>query len=304
MVDWASIPSLLLEPGRIPPQVELKALSVSNRGRLTLRGPGRVDQVQLDEFRQRHRLQELAFDLAQALTRELCENEGGVPAHVLFPQLLAIVNRYLADRVEVRAPADLKDVFLAPYYGWLVERLREAIRPDTSQGEAPEVARYERNRGPGSTADVSYWTSKDESRLRQARHCHLNYVVADTGQWEQQAAYLIDTHPATRAFVKNAGLYFTIPYFHNGDDHDYFPDFLIRLACDGCCHLILETKGHDELEEVKRAAAERWVAAVNAEGSYGHWQYALVKQVSDIGRVLAAALAAARQSTPAVSAKT
>jgi len=38
--------------------------------------------------------------------------------------------------------------------------------------------------------------------------------------------------------------------------------------------LILETKGWDPLEEVKREAAERWVAAVNADGTYGHWHYA------------------------------
>jgi hypothetical protein len=34
-------------------------------------------------------------------------------------------------------------------------------------------------------------------------------------------------------------------------------------------HVILETKGFDPLEEVKRAAAERWVAAVNADGNCG-----------------------------------
>jgi hypothetical protein len=45
-------------------------------------------------------------------------------------------------------------------------------------------------------------------RLRYAHrvHCHLNYVVADTRQWEQSAAFLIDSDPATDAFVKNAGL--------------------------------------------------------------------------------------------------
>src|SRR5262249_3963585 len=145
-----------------------------------------------------------------------------------------------------------------------------------------------RSRGPGSTAEVDYWTSKD---VRPVVHCHLNYVVADTGKWEQQAAYLIDTHPAVKAFVKNAGLGFAVPYFHNGQDHDYYPDFLIRLACEPMVHLILETKGYYPLEEVKRAAAERWVSAVNAEGSYGRWRYLLIKQPSAIGAALSAALA-------------
>ncbi|MCZ8027478.1 MAG: hypothetical protein ACK4YL_13170 [Microcystis sp.] len=35
--------------------------------------------------------------------------------------------------------------------------------------------------------------------------------MADTDQWEQAAAYIIDNHPATAAFVKNERLGFTIP---------------------------------------------------------------------------------------------
>src|SRR5262249_50310148 len=161
---------------------------------------------------------------------------------------------------------------------------------DTSQGEAPEVPRYEGTRGPGSTAEVDFWTSKD---VREVVRCHLNYVVADTKRWEQSAAYLLDHHPAVAAFAKNEQLGFAIPYFDNGKDTAYSPDFLIRLACDDPWHVILELKGYDDLEEVKRAAAERWVAAVNAEGSYGHWRYVLVKQVADIEAALTAALAEA-----------
>jgi outer membrane biosynthesis protein TonB len=34
-----------------------------------------------------------------------------------------------------RRPADIQDLGLAPYYGWLVEILTENIHPDTSSGE-------------------------------------------------------------------------------------------------------------------------------------------------------------------------
>jgi type III restriction enzyme len=85
-----------------------------------------------------------------------------------------------------------------------------------------------------------------------------------------------------RGVSKNAGLGFAIPYLHNGQRHDYVPDFLIRLKTDLPRHLILETKGYDPLEMVKRAAAERWVAAVNADGSFGHWRYTIAKKVSEI----------------------
>jgi hypothetical protein len=47
---------------------------------------------------------------------------------------------------------------------------------------------------------------------------------------------------------------------------------------------------------LRRAAAERWVAAINAEGSFGRWQYVLVKKVSGIGAVLSTALANVRSA--------
>jgi type III restriction enzyme len=114
----------------------------------------------------------------------------------------------------------------------------------------------------------------------------LNYVVPDTAKWEQAAAYYIDRHPAVDAFVKNAGLGFAIPYLHNGQMHDYVPDFVIRLKTDPPLHLVLETKGFDPLEEVKGAAAERWVAAVNAEGSYGRWAYRIARRPTEVSSML------------------
>jgi type III restriction enzyme len=288
-VDWASVPTLMIDPGRIPPEVEMKALNVNNQGRMSLSGPGRVDEATLATFRAGRRVQELVFELARDLTRDVrAHGHCEIPPHVLFPQLAAIVRRYVEEKVRVVRPADVRDLFCSPYYGWLIERLTEAIRADTSQGEAPELPRYEANRPAGSTAEVSYWTSRD---VRETIHCHLNYVVADTRQWEQSAAYRIDRHRAVAAFVKNAGLGFAIPYIYNGERHDYIPDFLIRLKGDGARHLILEVKGFDELEEVKTAAAERWVAAVNADGTYGGWRYAVARKVSEVSDILDAFLA-------------
>ena len=61
--------------------------------------------------------------------------------------------------------------------------------------------------------DVDVWTSKE---VREVHKSHLNYVVADTRLWEQQAAYYLDSNDSVHAFVKNQGLNFTIPYLHNG----------------------------------------------------------------------------------------
>jgi type III restriction enzyme len=289
-VDWINVAGLVIDPGSIPPEVQMKASVPNNQGRMTLSGPGRLDDATLAGFRARHRLQELVFEFARTLTREYTSQpQSEVPAHALFPQLASIVQRYLREKVEVRTPASIKDLFLAPYYGWVVERLVEAIHPDAARGEAPEVPRYEKNRGQGSSAEVDFWTSRD---VREVLKSHLNYAVADTKQWEQSATYYIDKSEFVEAFVKNAGLGFAISYLHNGEIHDYVPDFIIRMKTDPPVHLILETKGYDPLEQVKRAAAERWVAAVNADATYGLWGYALVKRVTDVDAALATAVAA------------
>jgi type III restriction enzyme len=284
-MDWAKVPLLVLQPDLIPPQVEVKGLSVNNAGRLSLMGPGRIDAVSLREYRSKRRLQELIFDIARGMTKHyVAQPQCQAPAHVLFPQMVQIISRYVTNHVEVREPADIKDVGLSPYYGWLVEILVENIHPDTSGGETPEIPRYESSRGPGSTAEVDYWTSREPKEVIRS---HLNYVVPDTAKWEQAAAYYIDGHELVDAFVKNAGLGFAIPYLFNGQMHDYMPDFIIRLKTDPLIHLVLETKGYDPREEVKRAAAERWVAAVNAEGSYGRWAYTIVKKTTDVSKAIA-----------------
>jgi len=293
-VDWPNVARLELNPDKIPSEVEMKGLSINNKGRLSLSGPGKASMATLLEFRAKHRIQELTFDLATSLTRDFKSHaECDLPTHVLFPQLLTIVTKYVNEKVDAPHPSDRKDLFLSPYYGWLVERLLHAIRPDTADGETPEIPRYERNRGPGSTAEVDFWTSRATQPLT---HSHVPFLVADTGSWEQRAAFAIDTHAGIEAFVKNAGLGFAIPYFDNGQPHDYVPDFLVRLKATKPTTLILEVKGYDPKKDLKRAAAERWTAAVNAEGSYGFWTYALAEKTSDVKGHIDAAIRRAEQN--------
>ena len=283
-VNWDSVAPLFLDPQKIPPEVEMKASLPTNSGRPSLTGPGQLARVDLSPYRQGKRLQALVFEMAGALTKSyVSSGQCEAPAHVLFPQIAAIVRTYFDTKVVPVAPAEKVDAFLPPYYGWIVERLTSATHPDTSQGEAPEVPQYESSRGPGTTADVDYWTSKD---VREVVKSHLNYVVADTRVWEQSAAYILDSHAMVEAFVKNAGLGFAIPYLHNGQPHDYVPDFIVRLKTEPRVHLILETKGFDPLADVKAAAADRWIAAVNADGTFGSWRFAMARKIADVRVVL------------------
>ena len=285
-VDWDTVATIEIDPFKIPPEVQVKAALLSNKGRPSLSSPGALDDVNLKSFRQEHRFQDLTFDLAKALTQTYVDkgDHQSPPAHVLFPQLLKISDRYLREKVKPIAPCELVDVFLSPYYGWVVDHLTQAIRPDTDQGEAPEIPRYERHRGDGSTSDINFWTSRVRL-VREVIHSHTNFVVANTLQWEQAAAYIIDNHPGTAAFVKNEGMNLTIPYMgKDGQLHDYYADFLIKHNTPSESYFILETKGYDLQRDLKRQAGKRWVDAVNADGRYGFWQYEMcgLKEVSQL----------------------
>lgn len=283
-VDWDGIAPLRLDPMHIPPEVEMKAGLPSNTGRPSLVGPGRLERVDLNPFREGQRLQRLVFEMARDLTREYLRQPGcEAPAHVLFTQLASIVGRYVDEKVQPVEPARVVDAFLSPWYGWLLERLVTSIQPDERSGEDTELPRFESDRGPGSTTEVDFETRREPYAVVKS---HVNAVVPDTARWEQSAAYQLDTNDLVHSFVKNAGLGFAIPYLHNGAQHEYLPDFIIRLVGDEDRYLILETKGYDPLKEVKTQAAQRWVRAVNAYLKFGSWDYVLVTNVGKVGELV------------------
>ena len=219
--------------------------------------------------------------MAAELRREYAKHPScEMPVHALVPQVLRIVQRYLAEKVKPLPPNTLLDAFLSPYYGWIIERLFGAIRPDTEAGEAPEVPEIDEDR-PLRTADISLFTGRP---VREVVRSHVNLAVFDTVTWEQSATYTLDQHPAVRSFVRNEGLGFTVPYLHDAKLSDYEPDFVARLESEEERYLIIETKGEDRqsLAEIKAQAARRWCAAVNAAGRFGRWDYLLAYRVADV----------------------
>jgi hypothetical protein len=109
--------------------------------------------------------------------------------------------------------------------------------------------------GRGSTLYVDFYSTKP---IYPVEKCHLNAMVADTGKWEQSAAFALDAHPGVARWVKNDHLGFVIPYRKRNIQARYIPDFVVVL--DNGLQLIVEVKGqYDDDADVKAKAAERWV---------------------------------------------
>ena len=99
--------------------------------------------------------------MARDLTREYVAIGGA--AHVLFrASFAASLQRYALrqEKVPPKAARGPLDLFLSPVLR-LGDRATLSSDPSGHRRAAPEVPRYETSRGPGSTADVDYWTSRD-----------------------------------------------------------------------------------------------------------------------------------------------
>ncbi len=191
------------------------------------------------------------------------------------------VKQFIATRVTTLGAADKKDAFLSPYYGIMLERLATVMSVSDQKGA--ELPKLETNRPPGTTADVDFVSRREPVPVMKS---HVNAVVADTAKWVQQAAYFIDIHPRVVAFVKTP-LGLGVPYTHDGQRHDYVPDFVIRR--DDGLNIVLETKGFDRLADTNKQAAQRWVAAVNEHVGFGRWTYRMVRDPNAVRDVISMA---------------
>ncbi|MGL5095246.1 MAG: Tn7 transposase TnsA N-terminal domain-containing protein [Fimbriiglobus sp.] len=203
--------------------------------------------------------------------------------HHLFPQVLQFVTEYAARRVTLNGQ-DPREIGLQTYADRIIERVRESIFPDTKQGEPPLLPILDRNRPMGTTEKVDFTTTRP---VVPTTRSHINFVVLDSG-WEKAAAAALDACPLVDCFARNDHLGLVIPYEHLGQDHEYSPDFLVRLKSGR--RALVEVKGYEvhnpDRNAAKFTAAKRWVTAVNNlnDEDFGQWGLAVVRQpdMSDI----------------------
>jgi type III restriction enzyme len=283
-IDWNQVAKVTIDPMRIPQIVELTPLTTPE-GALAAYGPGEKPVLSLKDWRAMYRVQQVAFKLA----REVCirwQGDNGaaaVPVQVLFPKVAFAAKRFLAEKLERKGDSEPCDVLLVgEYMQAAIGSLLEAIKKGASSESAEVAVIPQGAAGRGSTLFVDFHTTKP---IYPVTNCHLNAMVADTQKWEQSAAFLLDSHPGVKKWVKNDRLGFFIPYRNKGVPARYVPDFI--LETDAGLNVIAEIKGQvTDSADVKAKAAQRWANAVNRLGQHGMWRYLLVTDPGTLGKAL------------------
>lgn len=229
--------------------------------------------------------QQVAFKLAREICIRWYSDNGAaaVPVQVLFPKVAFASKRFLAEKVDRKGGSQPCDVLLVgEYMQSAIGSLLEAIKRGSSSDSAEVAIIPQGAAGRGSTLYVDFHTTKP---IYPVTKCHLNAMVADTKNWEQSAAFLLDSHPGVKKWVKNDRLGFFIPYRHKGLPARYVPDFIVET--DSALDVIVEIKGQlSDDADIKAKAAQRWINGVNRLGQYGTWHYLLVTDPGALGKIL------------------
>ena len=282
-VNLASVPYLQIDPNTEPTEVFVKPAAGYRIGRPDRLGPGPGVLHDRNPFHREKRLQASVYDIAAELTHRLKDKrEDWSARHLLFPQVLNIVWQYLEARVIVTEDAPLEEIALLKYKQRIIERLTEAIEPDSEAGELPILPVIERFRPIGSTSEVLFRTVRPTVGTTKS---HISHVVLDAPKWEHSVAFQLERMPEVIAYARNDHLDFTIPYEWLGVRHEYRPDYLIRWRGEDGRErrIILEVKGFEtEQDRQKEMAAKRWIRAVNHHGEFGQWVFVMCKDPREL----------------------
>lgn len=220
----------------------------------------------------------LLFHLTQRLIYTKWRDPGEEPKLHLFGQLKRIAKEWLDHHLECKGgtyPAQLMYQELADM---ACNKITNAITANFL-GTRPIKALLDPYNPTGSTRHVRFNTSKADRWQTSSRHCHINWVVLDS-DWEAEFCRVAEKHAKVRAYVKNHGLGFEVPYRYGSETRKYLPDFIVLVddgkGSDDLLRLVVEIKGYrrEDAKEKKSAMDTYWVPGVNHLGTYGRWAFA------------------------------
>ncbi len=225
----------------------------------------------------------ISFHLAKHLLYTRFRDPGQeAPLH-LFGQIKRVVRQWIDEGYLIAKGVPIATVTYLEMADKAAERIYLACQRH-EEGQKRIKAILDAFNPKGSTRNVSFSTSKITWRTAPGK-CHVNYVVLDS-DWEAELARVLESHSRVRAYVKNQGMQFEVPYRDGAVPRKYIPDFIVQVddGRDEPLNLIMETKGYRGGNAQLKAETMRtlWVPGVNNLGTFGRWAFEEFTDVFEI----------------------
>jgi type III restriction enzyme len=232
------------------------------------------------------RVSTLLYHLTQRLLLTHWRDANGQPRLGLFAQMKRVVKEWLDSCLECKGgtyPAQLMYLQLADM---ACSRITAAITT-SYEGSRPIKALLDPYNPTGSTANVRFNTSRPTRWETGAERSHVNWVVLDS-DWEGEFCRVAEAHERVRAYVKNHGLGFEVPYRYGSEVRRYVPDFIVLVddgrGPDDLLRLVVEIKGYrrEDAKEKKLTMDTYWIPGVNNLGTHGRWAFAELRDLYEM----------------------
>ncbi len=253
---------------------------------------GEEEKETLEKIKER-REGEVVMRLTAALLKKYYTDADGSEKYWLTPQLRKIAEEYVKNYVVLKDRMVIGYLTVGEYFTSALTKIQQAVIVENLEQQKdkkllPILAPYDTI---GSTRYVEFLTTKP---VQETAKSHINYVVADTEEWEQGVAKKLEQMPEVLSYVKNQGLAFTIPYEHQGMSHQYNPDFIVKLKMPdkSQLNLILEVTGKKDDKKVMKikTAREFWIPAINNFEKYGKWAVLEVQDIHETQNLIRAGM--------------
>ena len=244
----------------------------------------KISLIDLENLGKKYRWQKVIFTAAIDVYDQMKPNWPG-NKEVLLAQLIKIIEDFVSSgRIQIFPPLLNQDdvrqrILIMLNMNKVVQHIWEAIRFENTEAIIPV---FNTDNPIRSSGDMRTWyTGKP---CEYTNRSHINFCVFDS-RWEATEAFELDRNSIVESWVKNDHLGFEILYIYQGVVHKYRPDFIIRLI--NGSYLALEVKGQDtQQDRTKREFLDEWVRAVNGQGGFGYWQWAVSTHPSDVSGIL------------------
>jgi len=226
------------------------------------------------------------YELTKHLIYNKYRDPGEEPKIHLFGQLKRIARQWMKECLVCKGDTYPAQLMYREIADMACDRIKAAITEATI-GTKPIKAILDAYNPMGSSAAVNFNTSKETLWQTDRRLSHVNWVVCDS-DWEAEFCRVAEANPRVKAYVKNQGLGFEVPYLFGSTPRKYIPDFIVLVddghGPDDLLNLVVEIKGYrgEDAKDKANTMRNYWVPGVNNLGRFGRWQFAELTSVFEM----------------------